>query len=94
VAEPHVTGLKAKVLELSWLLMPAWLIDRLPPRFQTRRGFAAMLSGVAFFGYSGYNLFERGYNLGIALLFGCLSAAGVFIFLWIIFRNMSGFEDS
>jgi hypothetical protein len=65
-------------------------IDYLPPLFRTRRGFAALLGGVAFVGFSGYYLAKG--DGPLAVLGGLGSGFTVFFFCWFVFRGMTGFD--
>jgi len=69
------------------------LIQRLPPRLRTRRGFASLLGVLAFFGYGGYYL-SQGQSVLSSLLAAILSGLGAFLFFWWMFsRQFSGFDD-
>jgi hypothetical protein len=71
--------------------VPAWLIDRLPARFRTRKGFTLLLALVSFLGSGGYSLLIERYDPVSSLLDGCGSALFVFLFFWFVSRNMTGF---
>jgi hypothetical protein len=65
-------------------------IDRLPTPFRTRRGFAALLGGVAFVGFSAYYLAKGD---GALSVLGALAAGvTVFLFCWFVLRAMPGFD--
>jgi hypothetical protein len=69
------------------------LIERLPTRFRTRRGFSFLLGIVAFFGYGGWYL-SQGRGVLSSLLSGVVSGLGTFLFFWWLFsREGSGFDD-
>jgi hypothetical protein len=72
--------------------MPSWLIDHLPRRLRTRRGFTQLLAGVGFLASAGYSLFVDGYGLVSSLLDGVLSGVFIFFFFWYLSRNLTGFE--
>jgi hypothetical protein len=71
--------------------MPAWLIDFLPRRFGTRRGFTRLLAFIGFLGSAGYSLFVDRFGLVSALFDGVLSALLIFLAFWYLSRNLSGF---
>jgi hypothetical protein len=69
------------------------LIQHLPSRFRTRRGFASLLGILAFFGYGGWYL-SQGQSVVSSLLSAILSGLGAFLFFWWLFsRQFSGFDD-
>lgn len=65
-------------------------IDHLPPPFRTRRGFAALLGGVAFIGFSAYYL-TRGHG-PLSIVEGLASGITLFLFCWFVFGAMTGFD--
>lgn len=71
---------------------PHW-IERLPPRFRTRRGFVSLIAIVAFFGEGGRYLFVQGGGLGWSLLSGIGAAIVAFLFFWPISNYIRGFDD-
>jgi hypothetical protein len=71
---------------------PHW-IERLPPRFRTRRGFVSLIAMVAFFGEGGWYLFVKGDGLVWSLLSGIGAAIVAFLFFWPISNYIGGFDD-
>ncbi|HEV1992316.1 MAG TPA: hypothetical protein VGR34_05585 [Candidatus Dormibacteraeota bacterium] len=69
------------------------LVQRLPTRFRTRRGFAFLLGTLAFFGYGGWYLIQ-GQGVLSSLLAAVASAVAAFLFFWWVFSRVgSGFDD-
>jgi hypothetical protein len=70
------------------------LIRRLPPKLRTRRGFASLIGGAAFFGYGSWHLFAKGDGVVLSLLAGLASGVAVFLFFWFFFSRIgTGFDD-
>jgi hypothetical protein len=69
-------------------------IQRLPPRFRTRRGFGSLIAIVAFLGYGGWHLFVSGDSLVWSLAHGIGGAIGVTLLFWPISNLVSGFDES
>ena len=68
-------------------------IERLPPRFRTRRGFVSLIAIVAFFGEGGWYLFVKGDGLGWSVLSGIGAAIVAFLLFWPISSYIRGFDD-
>jgi fucose permease len=69
------------------------MIERLPSMFRTRRGFAALIGIVAFFGYGGWSL-TQGKGIVLSLVAGVTSGFVAFLFFWFVFsRAGTGFDD-
>jgi hypothetical protein len=69
------------------------IIERLPPRFRTRRGFSAFIGIVAFVGYGGWHLIQ-GDGIVLSLVAGVISGLVAFFFFWLVFSRVgTGFDD-
>jgi hypothetical protein len=69
------------------------IVELLPSRFRTRRGFSALLGIVAFLGYGGWHLIHGDSPL-ISLVAGVGSALVAFLFFWLVFSRIgTGFDD-
>jgi len=64
-------------------------IDHFPPAFRTRRGFAALLGGVGFIGFTTYHLATG--DGPVSILGGLASGVTVFVLCWYVFGAMTGF---
>jgi hypothetical protein len=69
------------------------VVQRLPTRFRTRRGFAALIGIVAFFGYGGWYAIQ-GKGILWSLVAGITSGLTAFLFFWFVFSRVgTGFDD-